>query len=131
MNMPGMLDMTQDIQDSGSWGQAFAVSRPRRKTGKRGKFLTRMFAVGIVATMLGGGLAIVQNMEAEAISQAKINAYIRSEGGIPPCTHEDGSRQSGMCLWDARKRGDGNGDVVVLVPTKPGQDKRVVVLINR
>lgn len=118
MTMPGMLDMNSN------------PLKPRRR-GARSRFITRMFAVGIVATMLGGGLAIVQNMEAEAISQAKINAYIRSEGGIPPCTHEDGSGQPGMCLWDGRTRGNGKGDVVVLVPTKPGQDKRVVVLINR
>lgn len=116
MTLPGMLDMNQPL-------------KPRR--GGRGRFLTRMFAVGITAALLGGGVAIVQNTDAEAATQAQINAYIRSEGGIPPCKWEDGSGQPGMCLWDARKRGNGKGDVVVLVPTKPGHDKRVVVLINR
>lgn len=117
MTMPGMLDMNQTI-------------KPRRR-GARSRFITRMFAVGIVATMLGGGVAIVQNTQAEAATQAQINKFIRAEGGIPPCTHEDGSGQPGMCLWDGRKKGNGKGDVIVLVPTKPGHDKRVVVLINR
>lgn len=121
MTMPGMLDMNQPI-------------KPRRRGG-RGAFLTRMFAVGIVATMLGGGLAIVQNVEAEAISQAKINAYIRSENGIPPCKWEDGSGTPGVpekspCYWNAKTMGDGNGWSFIAMPDgkDKGDDKDIVYL---
>lgn len=83
----------------------------------------KMFAAAIAGILIGGLGAVAQNATpAHATSQTEVNQYIRSNGGIPPCTHEDGSGQPGMCLWDAR---------VVQVPTKPGQDKRAVVLINR
>lgn len=86
-------------------------------------------AGALMAATLGG--AVLHATKTEAASQKQVNQYIRSHGGIPPCTWEDGSGQPGMCLWDGRKRGNGKGDVVVLIPTKPGHDKRVVVLVNR
>lgn len=107
MTMPGMLDMNQPV-------------KPRRR-GARSRRITRVFAVGIVATMLGGGVAIVQNMEAEAATQAQINRFIRANGGLPPCKWEDGSGQAGPCVWIASKSGDGNGDSLVAMPD--GADK--------
>lgn len=31
---------------------------------------------------------------------------------IPPCRYEDGSGQPGVCYWDARTMGNGQGDGV-------------------
>lgn len=118
MTMPGMLNLSTN------------PLRPRRSG--RSKFIAGMFAAGIIGGLLGGGAAIVGNApQADATTQATINQFIRANGGIAPCKNEDGSRQRGMCYWDGRVRGNGEGDVIVLVPTEPGQDKRVVVLINR
>lgn len=110
MTMPGMLFETTDVCDR---------RKPRRS--QRSKFIARVFAVGIGAAMLGGGVAIVQNApQADAITQAQINRYIKSENGIPPCTHEDGSGQ-GICYWNAKTMGDGNGDSLISLPD--GRDK--------
>lgn len=119
MTLPGMLDLTQSIQDGGpSWQQE--VRKPRRS--KRSKRITKMFTVGIVAAMLGGGAAIVQNApQADAITQAQINRYIKSEGGIPPCTHEDGAGQ-GICYWNARTQGNGDGDSYISLPDGKDRD---------
>lgn len=114
MTMPGMLDMNQP-------------RKPRRR-GARSRFITRMFAVGIAAAMVGGGLAIVQNApEADAASQAQINRYIRSEGGIPPCTHEDGSGQAATCVWWAGRQGNGKGYSYIAV-TRTGQDDAIIYI---
>lgn len=113
MTMPGMLDQSK---------------KPRRRDA-HSKFIAKMFAVGITAALLGGGLAVVQNApEANGSSQSQINAYIRSKGGIPPCKYEDGSGQPGLCYWDGSKRGNKKGAQIVNVPTKPGHDKRAVIL---
>lgn len=117
MTMPGMLDMNQ-------------TRTPRRSM--RSRFITKMFAFGIGAAVLGGGLAIAQNAEADADRPTNSEiAKVRALGGIPPCKWEDGSGQNGICWWDSRNRGNRDGDVVVLVPVKGADDKKVVVLINR
>lgn len=119
MTMPGMLFETTDVCDR---------RKPRRSM--RSKFIARLFAVGIGAAMLGGGVAIVQNApQADAITQAQINRYIKSENGIPPCTHEDGSGQ-GICYWNAKTMGDGNGDSLISLPDgkDKGDDKDIVYL---
>lgn len=110
MTMPGMLFDQTDVCDR---------RKPRRSV--RSKRITRMFTVGILAAMLGGGVAIVQQApQADAITQTQINRYIKSEGGIPPCTHEDGAGQ-GICYWNAKTMGDGNGDSLISLPD--GRDK--------
>lgn len=128
MTLPGMIDLTQSIQDSGpSWQQK--VRKPRRSM--RSRFITKMFAVGIGAALLGGGAAIVQQApEADAITQAQINRYIRSENGIAPCTHEDGAGQAGPCVWLASKRGNGKGDSYVAMPdgADKDDDKEIVYI---
>lgn len=123
MNIPGMLD-AQALQDSGpSWQRS--VRQAKKRDTKRAKFIGRMFAVGIIAALIGGTVAIAEH--ADAVSQVTINKYIRANGGIPPCTHEDGSGQPGICYWDASERGNGKGYDYVAVPVK-GQDKRIVFL---
>lgn len=74
----------------------------RRKTSRT----TRLFATGIIAALIGGGVAIAQN--------------------VPPCINEDGSGQAGACVWDASERGNGNGRDFLAVPD--GDDKRIVFL---
>lgn len=118
MTMPGMLDINSN------------PLKPRRSM--RSRFITKIFAWGTAGLLIGSGIAIAQNApEADATSQAAINQYIRANGGIPPCKHEDGSGQPGMCLFDSRVRGNKTGNVIVLVPEKGADDKRVVVLIQR
>jgi len=110
MTMPGMLDMNQS-------------AKPRRSM--RSRFITKMFAVGIMGALVGGGIAIAQN--ADAASQTQINRFIRSEGGIPPCTHEDGSGQKGTCVWWAGKQGNGKGYSYLAVDRK-GQDDAIIYI---
>lgn len=117
MTMPGMLDLAQPSQRS--------MRQAKKRSTKRSKFIGRMFAVGIIAALIGGGVAIAEN--ADAVSQVTINKYIRANGGIPPCTHEDGSGQPGPCYWDASERGNGKGYDYVAVPVK-GKDKAIVYL---
>lgn len=86
-------------------------------------------AGALMAATLSG--AVLHATQTEAASQSQINQFIRANGGIPQCKHEDGSGQPGMCVFHGNKQGNKKGDTIVLVPTKPGHDKRVVVLINR
>jgi hypothetical protein len=103
-------------------------TRTERKIAKNQRRIIRRAVLAVIAAVAGITVGTIGAgmTEAGAVSQATINRYIRDNGGIPPCKEEDGSGQPGMCFWD-----DGSGDAIVLVPTKPGQDKRVVVLINR
>jgi hypothetical protein len=116
MTMPGMLDINQ-----------------RRRTG-RGRFITRMFAVGTAAALAGGGVvAITQNVpQADAATQVQINRFIRSEGGIPPCAVEDGSDQPHTtCVWWAGRQGNGDGYSVLLVPDgRDADDDKDVIFIT-
>lgn len=116
MSIPGMIE-TNPL-------------KPRRSM--RSRFITKMFAVGILGAMLGGGVAIVQNApEADAVTQAAINRYIRSEGGIPPCTDEDGSGQPGPCYWNAKVQGNGDGWSFVAMPDgKDKDDDKDLVYLN-
>lgn len=120
MTKPGMLFDVTDVCDR---------REPRRSV--RSKFITRLFAVGIGAALLGGGVAIVQQApQADAITQTQINRYIKSEGGIPPCTHEDGSGQPGPCYWNAKVQGNGDGWSFIAMPDgkDKGDDKDLVYL---
>lgn len=119
MTMPGMLDLAPSSQRS--------MRQAKKRDIKRSKFIGRMFAVGIIAALIGGGVAIAEN--ADAVSQVTINKYIRANGGIPPCTHEDGSGQPGTCYWDASEHGDGKGDDGVNVSVK-GKDDRWVKITD-
>jgi len=96
---------------------------------KRRKRLFRKAIIAVVAMAagVGTGLAIVNATEADAVSQVTINKYIRANGGIPPCTHEDGSGQPGVCYWDASERGNGKGDDYVAI-SKKHSDDRIVYL---
>lgn len=98
------------------------------------KRILALMLTGLMASGIGGGVAVWQADTASAHkghSRVWANKFIRAHGGIPPCKWEDGSGQPGMCLWDGATMGNGKGDTVVMVPTKPGRDKRAVVLINR
>lgn len=83
--------------------------------------------IKIISTLIIAAAIVIVAVEvaqpSQAVTQQQINAYIRDHGGIPPCTHEDGAGQPGKCYWS-----DGRGNPVVLVPTMPGHDKRVVSL---
>lgn len=123
MDIPGMLE-AQALQDSGpSWQRK--TRQAKKASTKRSKFIGRMFAVGVIAALIGGTVAIAEH--ADAVSQVTINKYIRANGGIPPCTHEDGSGQPGPCYWNAKKRGNGKGYDYIAVPVKGG-DKAIVFL---
>jgi hypothetical protein len=105
-------------------------TRADRQASKQHKRIIKRTVIGVVAAAvgfaMGTGIVALTTPEADAGSRTAINKFIRANGGIPPCKWEDGSGQPGMCYWN-----DGSGDAIVLVPTKPGKDKRVVVLINR
>lgn len=117
MTMPGMLDLTQPSQRS--------MRQEKKRSTKRSKFIGRMFAVGIIAALIGGTVAITEH--ADAVSQVTINKYIRANGGIPPCTHEDGAGQPGLCYWDASEYGDGKGDDGINVSRRHNDDRWVKV----
>lgn len=93
--------------------------RARKAQRKRMVGRVVLCAVAMVAG-LGVGTVIVNITEADAITQAQINRYIKSEGGVPPCTHEDGSGQ-GICYWNAKAQGNGDGDSYISLPD--GKDK--------
>jgi hypothetical protein len=101
------------------------IVKQRRRIIKR---VTTFALVGVIAAGIGGFIA---TQDAVATSQATVNRFIRDAGGIPPCKWEDGSGQPGICFFDSRVRGNKKGDVIVLVPVKGADDKKVVVLINR
>lgn len=117
MDIPGIIDMTPSSQRQ--------ARQDKKRSIGRSKFIGRMFAVGIIAALIGGTVAIAEH--ADAVSQVTINKYIRAHGGIPPCTHEDGSGQPGACYWNAKKQGNGKGYDYIAVPVKGG-DKAIVFL---
>lgn len=104
-----------------------AMARRRLRIIRR----TGWIILAVVLASIGMVVGLSGTDNAEAATQQQINQYIRANHGIPPCKWEDGSGQPGMCVWHGNKFGNKKGDTVVLVPTKPGHDKRVVVLINR
>lgn len=101
----------------------------KKMRAKRRNRIVRKVAVAIIAATIGIGVgtAIVNATDADAVSQVTINKYIRANGGIPPCTHEDGSGQPGMCYWDASERGVKGGYDFIAVP-RAHQDKAIVYL---
>lgn len=98
----------------------------RIKAKRRGR-IARKVAVAVVSIAVGLGIGIAVASNSDAVSQVTINKYIRANGGVPPCTHEDGSGQPGPCYWDASERGNGKGYDYVAVPVK-GKDKAIVFL---
>lgn len=122
MTLPGMIDMDR--------------TRKARRS-MRSRFITKMFVFGTLGLAIGGGIAIVQNApEADAITQAQINRYIKSENGIPPCRWEDGSGTPGVgdkspCYWNAKTMGDGNGWSFIAMPDgKDKDDDKDIVYLN-
>lgn len=122
MTLPGMIDMDR--------------TRKARRS-MRSRFITKMFVFGTLGLAIGGGIAIVQNApEADAITQAQINRYIKSENGIPPCRWEDGSGTPGVgdkspCYWNAKAMGDGNGWSFIAMPDgKDKDDDKDIVYLN-
>lgn len=95
------------------------------------KRVAALVMAGALSAGVLTGTAVSNAPVVEAAGRVAVNKYIRAHGGIPPCTHEDGSGQRGMCYWDASKRGNGKGRDYVAVPTKPGQDKRIVFLTRK
>jgi hypothetical protein len=104
--------------------------RSMRQAKKRRNRIVRKVVLAIVAMTVGIGVgtAIVNSTEADAVSQATINKYIRANGGIPPCTHEDGSGQPGNCYWDASERGNSKGHDYIAVSQGPNKDKAIVFI---
>lgn len=123
MTMPGMLDMNPTR--TAAQEKRVVKTRKTLRRQRRNRFVGYFLAASIGLT---GGTAIAYAQEAEAVSQAAINRYIRSEGGVPPCTHEDGSGQPGPCYWDASERGNGKGYDYIAVPTGKNKDKAIVFL---
>lgn len=108
------------------------VSGKRKRRIKR-KGMRKRITIAVAAIILGAltGTVITNAMDEEAAqaeTMAEVRAYIRANGGIPPCIHEDGSGQPGKCFWDGPRRGNGTGASYVAVPTMPGHDKRIVIL---
>lgn len=103
----------------------------KKMRAKRRNRIVRKVAIAVVAMAVGiaTGTAIVNATDADAVSQVTINKYIRAQGGIPPCTHEDGSGQPGLCYWDASEHGNGKGDDGVNVSVK-GKDDRWVKVVD-
>lgn len=84
--------------------------------------------IGVVMTALAVlAVVVASSVQSEAVSQVTINKYIREHGGIPPCTHEDGSGQPGVCYWDASEHGRGKGDDGVNVSRKNADDRWVKI----
>lgn len=127
MTMPGMLDTNR---------AAFKTEQEKRimkaRKAMRRQRRNRYIGYALAAVVgLGVGTAIVNATEADAITQAAINRYIRSEGGIPPCTHEDGSGQPGPCYWNAKVQGNGDGWSFVAMPDgKDKDDDKDLVYLN-
>ncbi len=135
MNMPGMLNPTPQWATVEYMTRDYAKYQTRMRRNRRKEQVRRIIIAFVMAAAVAGSTAVgtilSQPPSASAISQVQINRYIRDNGGIPPCTEEDGSGQPGPCYWDSRVRGNRKGDVIVLMPNPGGVDKRVVILINR
>lgn len=82
-------------------------------------------ALAFVAIFTVG--AVVGADNANAGSQAQVNAYIRNHGGVPPCKEEDGSGQKGTCVWWAGKQGNGDGYSYLAIDRK-GKDDAIVYI---
>jgi hypothetical protein len=135
MNMPGMLNPTPQWATIEYINRDYSAYQVRARRNRR-KAQARKVTIGFVMALAAAagvatGTILSEPPSASAISQVQVNRYIRDNGGIPPCTEEDGSGQPGPCYWDSRVRGNRKGDVIVLMPNPGGVDKRVVVLINR
>lgn len=98
----------------------------RSKAKKQGRIIKRI-AIGVVAMAVGLGIGTALAEQSDAISQVTINKYIRAHGGVPPCTHEDGSGQPGVCYWDASERGVKGGYDYIAI-SKKHSDDRIVYL---
>lgn len=84
----------------------------------------------ILATLALSGAAVVASAHHNEPTRTDV-ATVRALNGVPPCYHEDGSGQPGACVWLGLYRGNHGGDDILFVPTRPGQDKRATVLVNR
>ena len=72
-----------------------------------------LILTGIIAATIGGGVAFAVDLGYP--SSADI-IKVRELGGIPPCKHEDGSRQGSICYWNGQLRGNGDGYSYLAVP---------------
>lgn len=93
-------------------------ARTRRRRLRR---IRRTGWIALTAVLVGSGVFFATT-QADALSQVTINKFIRANGGIPPCTHEDGSGQPGRCFWNAKTNGDGQGNSIILVQDGPDAD---------
>jgi len=98
------------------------VARTDRIIAKQRKRIIRRAVLVVAIMLVGVGVGTVAASQSEAVSQVTINKFIRANGGIPPCTHEDGSGQPGRCFWNAKTNGDGQGHSVILVQDGPDAD---------
>jgi hypothetical protein len=89
--------------------------------------MKRVLTIAIGA-VLASGLTASWNVPIDWPT-VSANKYIRAHGGIPPCTHEDGSGQPKPCYWNAQVQGNGEGRSYVIVPD--GGDGRIVYLTPR
>lgn len=120
---PFITGMRTNLNDFNAKAEQRVITA--RKAQRKRKVWRVVIAIVAATAGLGMGTIIANSTSADAIGQVAINKFIRANGGIAPCTEEDGSGQPGMCFYD-----DGD-DAVVNVPTAPGKDKRTVILINR
>jgi hypothetical protein len=111
------------------------VSRTERVIAKQRKGIIKRAVIAVLMLGVGVGVGTIGATafapDSDAVSQVTINKYIRANGGIPPCTYEDGSGQPGLCYGSTERFGpDGHPYVLVPDPIKgqPGNDKRVVWL---
>lgn len=116
-NTPQWNEIQKDIE---------TTVRNHGKRMRRQRLAVLIAGVLIVAAAVLG-FVVASSPQSDAVSQVTINKYIREHGGIPPCTHEDGSRQPGVCYWDASEHGKGKGDDGVNVSRKNNDDRWVKI----
>lgn len=107
------------------------VGRTERVIAKQRKAIIKRAVIVVTAMLVGVVIGTIGAAQSDAVSQVTINKFIRANGGIPPCTQEDGSGQPGLCYGSTERFGP-TGHPYVLVPDPikghPGNDKRVVWL---
>lgn len=98
----------------------------KRRKARRNRIIGRI-VLAVISAVIGLGIGTaLTSVDAEATSQYEINQFIRANGGIAPCRHEDGAKQPKPCWWNAKVQGNGEGRSYVIMPG--GEDGRIVYL---
>lgn len=102
-------------------------TRPERQRIKRRNRIIARIVLAVVSVVIGLAVGTaLTSVDVSAVSQYEINQFIRANGGIAPCRHEDGANQPKPCWWNAKVQGNGDGRSYVIMPG--GEDGRIVYL---